>query len=305
MYQADIVAGLLARQQYGGFARWQLRDAGVSESAIGRRAGTTWLVPHRGVYALASHPSSWTQRLMLATLVDPLGVAGGLSAAALWGVGGVEPSSIEITLPPGHRPRLAHVFVRHSGSIQRRVHRGIPVNAPELVVLELAARLPARQLGAVIDDLVVGGLTRVDRVGDALVRAAPGRPRGARLLRAVLRERGAGYVPPESELERRLFEVLRAPGIPPLRRQSPFPWRPELARRVDARVLSWPVLVEGDGRPWHSRLEQMAADRARDREALAHGYLVVRYTWGELVAEPECCARHLLDIGARWAHLAA
>ncbi len=42
------------------------------------------------------------------------------------------------------------------------------------------------------------------------------------------------------------------------------------------------VVFEADGRRWHARLAAMERDRRRDLLAAAHGYLVVRLTWGEL-----------------------
>lgn len=299
----DAVADRLARQQFGVFARWQLLERGVHPDAIARRLRRRrWIAVDSGVYVLPRHPRSWLQRAMAASLGQTASVLGGRAGAALWQVGGIERRGpIELVVPLGahHHSRIARV--RRSQRIERRVIDGIPVNSPPLILLDLAAAHDERVLGRVFDDAVISGHCRVDHLGDWLVRTSRSRLPGAAKLRSVARERGSGYVPAESDLEARLFAMLDAPGIPPVERQAPFPWRPTLANRVDGRLAGWPVLVEGDGRAWHARLEQMAADLERDREALAHGFLTLRFSWIDVTERIEPSRRHVRDVGAQWA----
>lgn len=300
---ADAVADRLARQQFGAFARWQLLERGVHPDVITRRLRRCrWIAVDSGVYVLPSHPRSWLQRAMAASLGQTGSVLGGRSGAALWQVGGIERRGpIDLVVPPAahHQSKIARV--RRSQRIERRVVDGIPVNSPPLVLLDLAATHDERLLGRVFDDAVIAGHCRIDHLGDWLVRTSHARLPGSAKLRSVARERGSGYVPAESELEARLFGMLDAPGIPRVERQAPFPWRPSLPNRVDGRLVGWPVLVEGDGRAWHARLEQMAADVERDREALAHGLLTLRFSWIDVTEHIEPSRVHVRAVGAQWA----
>jgi very-short-patch-repair endonuclease len=61
-----------------------------------------------------------------------------------------------------------------------------------------------------------------------------------------------------------------------------LPGRAGEPHRVDRLFRSPPLIVEGDGRLWHARLETMDRDRRRDRHALRLGFPTVRFGWHEL-----------------------
>lgn len=64
--------------------------------------------------------------------------------------------------------------------------------------------------------------------------------------------------------------------------------------RVDVLIEEWKVIVEADGRAWHTRVADFEYDRWRDNEALRHGYTTVRFTWHQLVHQPRWCRTVLL-----------
>jgi len=127
----------------------------------------------------------------------------------------------------------------------------------------------------------------LDAVRDRYCELAPRGGRNLRTLKAVLLRFGAGDLPTESVLERRMREVLTGPWIPEIHWQAPFPGRRGGARRVDGLIPSWSVVLEGDGRAWHTRLEDFERDRRRDAEAAAAGLVTLRFTWHQLTEEPE------------------
>ena len=58
-----------------------------------------------------------------------------------------------------------------------------------------------------------------------------------------------------------------------------------------------PVVVELDGHDWHERTkEQARRDRARDRELLRSGIVVVRYTGSEVYGNARRCLEETLEI---------
>lgn len=127
----------------------------------------------------------------------------------------------------------------------------------------------------------------LDAVRDLYCELAPRGGRNLRPLRAVLDRLGAGDLPDESALEQVLRSVLHGPDIPPVHWQAPFPGRSPGARRVDGLIPGWRVIIEGDGRAWHTRVDDFERDRRRDAEAAAAGLLTLRFTWYQLTDEAD------------------
>jgi very-short-patch-repair endonuclease len=61
--------------------------------------------------------------------------------------------------------------------------------------------------------------------------------------------------------------------------------------------LAWPELrlcVEFDGWKTHGTREAFARDRSRDRELFPLGWTVLRYTWDDVVRDPEVVVDQLV-----------
>lgn len=86
----------------------------------------------------------------------------------------------------------------------------------------------------------------------------------------------------ESEFEARFFALCRQYGLP-----RPTPQRRTGRRRADFRFEDARVAVECDSRSWHDNDASFLDDRRKDRELLAAGYVVLRFTWAEVVHEPK------------------
>lgn len=108
---------------------------------------------------------------------------------------------------------------------------------------------------------------------------------GAAHLRAVLR-----WCDPQcgSVLESLLRVLLAAAGLPlPLTQQVLRDPATGREQRVD---FAWPaarLVVEVDGRRWHDPEDARNRDRRRDNTAAVLGWTVLRFTWREVVHEPE------------------
>jgi very-short-patch-repair endonuclease len=59
------------------------------------------------------------------------------------------------------------------------------------------------------------------------------------------------------------------------------------------------VIVEADGRTWHTRLEDFERDRQRDAEAAAAGFQTLRFTYHQVLHEDRWVRRILIETGAR------
>lgn len=58
------------------------------------------------------------------------------------------------------------------------------------------------------------------------------------------------------------------------------------------------MILEADGRTYHTRLGDFERDRARDNAAAASGLIVLRFTWRMLTTDLNGCRRTLLAAGA-------
>jgi very-short-patch-repair endonuclease len=59
------------------------------------------------------------------------------------------------------------------------------------------------------------------------------------------------------------------------------------------------MVVEGDGRAWHTRVEDFERDRRRDQEAAAAGLLTLRFTWFQLTQEPDWVREVVITAGQK------
>jgi very-short-patch-repair endonuclease len=120
---------------------------------------------------------------------------------------------------------------------------------------------------------------------------------GARELRRVIR----GDEPVSlSRLESSFIAVLRRARLP----------LPETNRRVDAHYVDcrWPehrLTVELDSYRYHGTRHAWEQDRQREREARARGDEFRRYSWRDVVEEPERMLEDLRALLSRQLPLAA
>ena len=100
-------------------------------------------------------------------------------------------------------------------------------------------------------------------------------------MRKILDERAGPGNGDASALERRGLDVIRTAGLPIPAIEHPTPWDP--TRRFDLAFPEQRLAIEWDSRRWHSRFEDFDRDRRRDRLAAIHGWVVLRFTWDDVV----------------------
>ena len=295
-FAVDHAIDVLARRQHGVFSRAQATAVGASPDIRARRLLTgTWLQLAPGVYALPSHPGTWRRALMAAVLGERSAVVGGRSAAALHGLAGFRPGHPEIVVPPGANCRSPLARVRRCGDYRSAVVDHVPVLTVCDTFFSVAGRIDAARLAVALDDGLAAKLVTVDQLQRRYLGLAGTRRPGLPAMAALLDERGQeGFVPPESVLEGALYRVLDRPGMPAYRPQVALPWAPD--ERVDAVLCTSSVILEADGRRWHTRVADFSRDRRRDRVALAHGHPTVRFTFEELTSDPDAVARDILAV---------
>lgn len=293
---SDTEIALLACRQHGIFTRSQALNAGASSAQVQRRVRSgSWVKLARGVYGLPGAPPTWRRHILMSCFAAGAdAVVSHRSAAVLHGFAGFRPGVPELSVPHGSTPssnNRVHQVVSLLESERGRLD-GIPTTTKLRTVFDLASVTNAERLGTTIDDLVVGRVIRLEDLLAGFDRyARRGRP-GVAVLRAVVEQRGPGYVPPESVLEAKLLEVVAVGGLPVPVRQHRLSWLAAGDGRVDFAYPAARLIVEVDSRRWHTRMKDFEDDERRDLEALANGWRTARVSWTALQNEPTwVCSR--------------
>jgi len=184
--------------------------------------------------------------------------------------------SVEITIPNGlsGRRRPAGVIVHRSRNLSPTDVAKIgviPVTQPHRTVVDCAGLVPQRALERMVDEAIVRGLARLDRLRETAARV---RPRGCRTLEAALAVWVPGP-PPGSVPEMTLARALMTTGLPAPDRQHHLVDEATGAHlaRFDLAYPEQRVGVEYYGALDHSE-RQRAQDEDRANRIQSVGWLV-------------------------------
>ena len=279
----------LARRQRGLLTRTQALDAGLSPSAVKRRvASGTWHRLVAGVYALASSPLTWHQRVLAACL-SLNAVASHRTAAALFRLSGFSTGPIDVT------GRRAGPHSSPLATVHRTVHLppaditrvdGIPVTRPARTLVDLAGVVSPRALEEAVDDALCRRLVTLPRL-DRRTAALLGKGRaGSTVLAEVLGTWRGDQPLPHEVAEARLMRRLVHAGLPPPTPQHEV-YAPTggFVARLD---LAWPehrVGFELDGFRWHGSPRAHQRDLARHNRLKALAWTVLQATPADLAAD--------------------
>ena len=296
----DAAIAALAVRQQTVFSWAQARELGATRRMAQRRLGSgIWLGHAPGVYGLPGMPSSFLRDLWIAHLaVGPGSVGSHEAAAALHRLTGFPRGVVTLTAGRGSHPRVAGAVVHQlndHASWHLTTIDGLPVTTVARTLVDLASLGRRRRLEIALDDAIAARLVTLPDVGRCLTSIARRGKPGVRLLSTLLDQRGPGYIPPASRLERALFDLLEQGGEPPPRRQFPFPGRMPGEGRVDAAYPDARLVIEVDGRRWHNRTADFARDRDRDNEAARAGWRTLRLLYEDVIGAPEETCRLVRD----------
>ena len=295
----DAAITIVAARQAWAFTWRQARAVGLTNPMIQRRLAVgRWRSPHRGVLTIVGPPRDPIQALWAAVLaVGPLGLVSHEAAAALGELGVIPLAHPVLTDAHGRHHRLDGVVVHQLSDVwphHRTVHAatGLPITTPARTIVDLAAVVHPSRLKYVLDEAVAGRRVDVAAVSSCLADVArKGKP-GVRSLGRALDERTAGRGPvPSSRLEQALNVVFVRAGLPEPVRQLRFPGRQDIDGCVD---FGWPevrMIVEGDGRRWHTRIADLKRDHERDVQAARAGWQTIRFLHESVVADPDDVGR--------------
>ena len=269
----------LLRRHDGVITLDQARAAGLDKYAVHRRVRSGhWRQYSPGVYFVDDRPFS-TAALIRAAVwsYGPHAAASGLAAAWWHGIVGRDPDIVEVTVPRNSNGR------KHPGSTVRRrdlkpvdivEHKGLRVTALALTVVEAAAR---RGGGAKVVDTALQRHTDLPELWRAHVRnkGRYGSPRARILLQGA--DEGT-----RSAAERLFARLLNSAGITGWKANYPVG-----GYVVDFAFVGQKVAIEIDGLAHHSGPEDFQNDRVRQNSIMLLGWTVLRFTWQDLIENPE------------------
>jgi very-short-patch-repair endonuclease len=289
----DTRIALIATRQHGLVTLAQSRAEGATRAMVRARLSSgRWLEIEHGVFAIAGGPQTWRQRLLAGALaLGPTGHAATRSATALFGVPGFTEGPIELLVlrPAQGRPRNGSVVqTKLLPPSHCTVVDSIPVTALPRTIFDLAARLPMGRVARALDHSLAYGLAPVERFWDVFFDLAKRGRTGTRVMRVLLNERAGDYVAPASELEARFRQLVRKYRLPEPRAQVDVGDEDDWIGRVDYLFVGG-LVVETDGRRYHSALLDRQNDAERDTRLRASGRRVLRLTWQDIVDRPEQC----------------
>ena len=282
----DAIVHNIAATQGGVVTRRQAIDAGLTSDQVDARLRShRWRPLTAGCYRVFDM-TSHLDLVRAAVTVLPDAVASHFSAAAIHGMNKVDTTEASVLV----HSRTTHVFPRvrvfrchdldssHVATVD-----GIPTTTVARTIVDIAPLLSCPHLEVVVDDVVAAHLVsiaEIRRVLDSVARR--GKP-GVRSLRSVLNDR-AHDGQPVSALERVGNKLLVDEGLANFEIEFPIPWSQN--QRFDVAFVAHRVAVEWDSRRWHTQKKAFQSDRQRDRDALLHGWRVLRFTWEDVQVRP-------------------
>lgn len=281
----------------------QLRALGVPSSTTGDWCASGRLTRlAKGVYAV---PELVDDRSLLAAvcLSRPEAVASHRAAANLWGLDGIEADVVEVTVP--RRVQLTSGTVHRSDDLAAFdvvEVEGIRCTDPTRTLVDLGAVIASDRLERAVESALRRRLTTVPRLQWRMSGLARSGRRGPASLRHVLEHRHADAPPTESELETRFLQCLRAAGVRQPVRQHHVQLPGGSVVRLDDAYPDAMVFVELDGWEWHRSKSAFRRDRRRQNQVVLLGWQPLRFTWLDVVVEPERVAQEVAAIlRRRWA----
>jgi very-short-patch-repair endonuclease len=272
----------LARKQHGAFSTQQVREHGGNHELVRRRvASGRWIRLDRAVFALPGNPATPLRQMKAAELAVPHAALSGLGAAVLHGLPGIRMGRLEVTTNR-HGGWTPLSRVRHRHPVPTTIVESIRVTTAAQTIADIASRVTPHLLGDAVGEALRRRTTSFEELTDAWETARARRQPGAARLKTILLRHEPGAAIAASVLETRLYRVLDDPRLPPFVRQAPTPWAPDGPERVDASFPSMRWIVEGDGRAWHTRVNDFERDRRRDHLAQASGWSITRFTMEQI-----------------------
>lgn len=283
-HRADAAISAIARLQHGAYSRQQAVDVGFTRGMIDRRIATRrWEILDHSVYRQAGTPSGWEQRLIAACLAGPA-VASHRSAGLMWTFPAMPTGILEVTALRHRRRKAADVIWHESYHLTPKditEIEGIPVTRPVRTFLDLGGVLSPQQLEEVLNEGLRRNLVSIPAIWQRMEELGPLR-RGAGRVRKVLAAHVPGQRAPESVLETRFLQLVRAAGLTMPVSQHEVRVDGKVVGRIDFAYPEFNLAIELDGQAYHFGERADRRDRERENTLVALHWRVLRFDWKDV-----------------------
>ena len=208
-------------------------------------------------------------------------VASHLTSAYLQGLLDRKTGPVEVTAD--RRLRSHPGIITRQGRLaagEIAVVRSIPCTSVTRTLCDLCHTCSKDIAEQALDSALRMRLATIDYLGRYVEGAACRKVRGSAALRTHLSVRGDDEALSESELESRFARVMRKGSLPVGKRQLP---REGVHKgRIDIAYPEHHLVIELDGRKWHSGRREIKRDKRYDNHLNVSGQRVLRLTWEDL-----------------------
>jgi very-short-patch-repair endonuclease len=218
------------------------------------------------------------------------------SAAAIHDIPLVPRDTVSVTVDSSGTHEFPGVTVFRSLDLrpsQVLNFRELPVTSIPRTAVDLAACLSRPHLSVVVDEIVAGQMCGISELSATLMSVARRGRKGVANMRMVLDER-SDRLEKGSPLEVDGYGLLVDAGMVGFKTEFGIPW--DTARRFDVAFPDRRVAIEWDSRRWHTQKLAFQSDRERDRQALEHGWRVLRFTWDDVHQAPDSVVGSLRSV---------
>ncbi|MEN8040599.1 MAG: type IV toxin-antitoxin system AbiEi family antitoxin domain-containing protein [Actinomycetota bacterium] len=299
--EADAIAARVAEAQLGLIHRRDLRDSGISDAAIQRRLCKGLLVRRRpGVYAYAGTPEFARQRILADILsIDSDALLSHNSAAHEWKLISMSPRVPHVVVRRWNREHRSSCLVHESLDLipaDRSAVDGLPITSAVRTVVDLGATSPWLVERALGTGLRLELFT-VEQVQKFVKRVARRGRRGVGVIRPLLDLHNSIQGRTESVLEDRFLRVLFESEIElPELQFEVFDNAGLFVCRADFAYPRRGVLIELDGRSYHSDSVAFQRDRDKQNRTQELGWTTLRFTWDDVHRRPDHVAATVLAV---------
>jgi very-short-patch-repair endonuclease len=241
-----------------------------------RRGDLARVLP--GIYSAADQAASLQTRVRALGRLDPDAVLVGAVAARVSFWPDLRVDTIECAVRHSRAPKAGYCFSRRHIPDELVVNRsGLRYTTPALTALDLCAAVG----GDAIDQALRARATTLAQLDRAMELTAA--RVGNRTRRQLLLDSRAE---PWSEAERRLHRLLRKAGITGWKANRPIVLN-DSTFYVDVIFWKLKLVIEIDGRVYHTGAEVFETDRWRQNLLVLNGWFVLRFTWAMIEEHPE------------------
>lgn len=293
----DRAIWALAAVQHAVISLAQLKDVGLSASGAGKRvaAGRLYRV-HQGVYSLIA-PALLTRkgRFMAAVLACGDGAVLSHRAAAVLHELRLRARGLIDVTAPGSRGKDRNGIRVHSAATllprDTTLVDNIPTTTLARTLLDVAEDATHREVERAIDAAEQQRTLDMTTIDDVL-RRADGR-HGAALLTNILQQHTLGCTITRNDLEEAFLQICRTIGLPPDRVNAWIAFPDGGGAEADFLYRHQRLIIEVDGRDVHTTRRAFETDRRRDQRLATLGYRIVRFTWQQVIHQPDTVATTL------------